>query len=153
MLDGIRTTAQRTEQTANEDLASFQRRRRSLSRDKLQCGNSALHGGAPGAGHPAASEAYYSLGNVHFRLGQQAEDLDKVGVLEGGHRAHRHAVDLNKADRCHQSGVEGAETNRDDALIGAPREETADDATRQRRYHAALQIMEQLLQSNSGEPF
>lgn len=97
------------------------------------------------------AKAYYNLGNVHFRLGQQAEDLDKLeAAWKESLTQYKHAVELDKADQdatFNKTFVE--ERLKQIALMremARQAKEAADSATRQRNYRGALQIMEQLMQ-------
>lgn len=97
------------------------------------------------------AKAYYNLGNVHFRLGQQAADLDKLEeAWKESFSQFKHAVDLDKTDQdaaFNKTFVE--ERLKQIELLRAmarQAKEAADNATRQRNYHGALQIMEQLMQ-------
>ena len=97
------------------------------------------------------AKAYYNLGNVHYRLGQQAEDLDKLEeAWKESLNQFKHAVDLDKTDQdaaFNKAFVE--ERLKQIELLRAmarQAKEAADNATRQRNYHGALQIMEQLMQ-------
>ncbi len=97
------------------------------------------------------AKAYYNLGNVHFRLGQQAEDLDKLEeAWKESAKQFNHAVDLDKTDQdaaFNKAFVE--ERLKQIELLRAmarQAKEAADNATRQRNYRGALQIMEQLMQ-------
>jgi len=105
------------------------------------------------------AKAYYNLGNVHFRLGQQAEDLDKLEeAWQEALKQYQHAIALDKADQDAAFNLAFTEERvKQIALMRALAQrakEAADDATRQRNYRGALQIMEQLLQSNvAAKPF
>lgn len=97
------------------------------------------------------AKAYYNLGNVHYRLGQQAEDLDKLEeAWQESARQYKHAVDLDNASQdatFNRAFVE--ERLKQIALLremARRAKDAADAATRQRNYHGALQIMEQLMQ-------
>ena len=97
--------------------------------------------------------AYFNLGNCHFKLGEEAKDLDAMQEKwETAIKFFQNAVTLDKADpdaihnlafakKC----VEQIEAFREAAKRAKA---AADSATRQRNYHQAYQIMEQLLQSN-----
>lgn len=97
------------------------------------------------------AKAYYNLGNVHYRLGQQAQDLDKLETAwKDAAQQYQHALALEKTDADAAFNLALVE----DRLkqIAALRElaqqakAAADAATRQRNYAQALQIMEQLKQ-------
>jgi len=97
------------------------------------------------------AKAYYNLGNVHFRLGQQAEDLDKLEeAWKESLKQFNHAVELDKTSQdaaFNKAFVE--ERLKQIALLremARRAKAAADDATRQRNYRGALQIMEQLMQ-------
>jgi len=97
------------------------------------------------------AKAYYNLGNVHFRLGQQAADLDKLEeAWKESLNQFKHAVELDKTDQdaaFNKAFVE--ERLKQIELLRAmarQAKEAADNATRQRNYRGALQIMEQLMQ-------
>jgi Ca-activated chloride channel family protein len=97
------------------------------------------------------AQAYYNLGNVHFRLGQQAADLDKLEeAWKESLKQFNHAVELDQANQdaaFNKAFVE--ERLRQIELLRAlarQAKEAADHATRQRNYRGALQIMEQLMQ-------
>lgn len=97
------------------------------------------------------AKAYYNLGNVHYRLGQQAEDLDKLEeAWQESLKQFNHAVDLDQAyqDAAFNKAFV-AERLKQIALLREMAQRAkaaADQATRQRNYHGALQIMEQLMQ-------
>lgn len=97
------------------------------------------------------AKAYYNLGNVHFRLGQQAKDLDALEeAWKESLKQFNHAVDLDKADQdaaFNKAFVE--ERLKQIALLREMAQRAkaaADAATQQRNYRGALQIMEQLMQ-------
>lgn len=104
-------------------------------------------------------QAYYNLGNTHFRMGEAAEDLDHLEESwkqAAKHYQHALALDKNDADASFNLAfVE--ERVRQIALLrelARRAKEAADAATRQRNYEEALQIMEPLLQSNAAaKPF
>jgi hypothetical protein len=96
---------------------------------------------------------------VHFRLGQQAEDLDKLEESwKEAIKQYEHAVTLDKADpdatfnlAFVKHAVEQVKLMREAALRARA---TADQEVRRRNYHRALEIMEQLLQQNiAAKPF
>ncbi len=97
------------------------------------------------------AKAYYNLGNVHYRLGQQAADLDKLEeAWKESLNQFKHAVELDKTDQdaaFNKAFVE-ERLKQIEMLRAMARQakEAADNATRQRNYHGALQIMEQLMQ-------
>jgi Ca-activated chloride channel family protein len=97
--------------------------------------------------------AYYNLGNVHFRLGQQAEDLDKLE--DSWKQAVKQFQNALALDKTHSDAIFNlAFVEARLQQIALMRElaqrakEAADDATRQRNYRQARLIMEQVLQSN-----
>ncbi|MGC3958264.1 MAG: VWA domain-containing protein [Verrucomicrobiota bacterium] len=97
------------------------------------------------------AKAYYNLGNVHFRLGQQAENLDKLEeAWKESLKQFQHSVELDKTnpDATFNKTFVEERLKQIEQLRELARQAkaAADDATRQRNYHAALQIMEQLLQ-------
>jgi tetratricopeptide (TPR) repeat protein len=105
------------------------------------------------------AKAYYNLGNVHFRLGQHAEDLDKLEEsCREAIKQYEHAVTLDKADpdaafnlAFVKHAVEQIKLLREAALRGRA---AADQEVRRRNYHRALEIMESLLQQNiAAKPF
>ena len=97
--------------------------------------------------------AYFNIGNALFRQGQAAKDLD--GMQEQWETAikyYQNAATLDKADRdaaynlaFAKKCVEQIVALREAALRARA---AADSATRQRRYHEALEIMQSLVQSN-----
>lgn len=99
------------------------------------------------------TQAYYNLGNVHFRLGEQAEDLDKLEESwKEAMKQYQNALALDKGDP--DATFNLAFVDERLKQIALMRElarrgkAAADAATRQRNYREARQIMEQLLQSN-----
>jgi Ca-activated chloride channel homolog len=97
------------------------------------------------------AKAYYNLGNVHYRLGQHAEDLDKLEeAWKESQKQFDHAVDLDKTnqDAAFNKTFVAERLKQIELLRAMARraKEAADDATRQRNYRGALQIMEQLMQ-------
>lgn len=105
------------------------------------------------------AKAYYNLGNVHYRLGQQAEELDKLEEEWRLALKHfQHAVELDAT-------YEDAEFNRAFVAerlkqielmreLARQAKAAADQATRQRNYRQARLIMEELLQANvAAKPF
>ena len=97
--------------------------------------------------------AYFNLGNTHYRLGGKAEDLDGLQELwEKAIKDYQNAVTLDKNDpdaafnlAFVKNGVEQIKRFREAARRA---KEAADEATRRREYHQALEIMENLLQQN-----
>lgn len=97
------------------------------------------------------AKAYYNLGNVHFRLGQQADDLDKLEqAWKESLKQFNLAVELDKtsADANFNKAFVAEQLRQIELLrqFAKQAKAAADDATRQRNYHGALEIMEQLLQ-------
>jgi Ca-activated chloride channel family protein len=105
------------------------------------------------------AKSYYNLGNVHYRRGQEAKDLD--GLEEAWKEAlkqYQHALALDKTDPDASFNLAFVEERvKQIALMremARQAKAAADDATRRRNYRQALQIMEQLLQSNvAAKPF
>jgi len=97
------------------------------------------------------AKAYYNLGNVHFRLGQQAEDLDKLEeAWKESLKQFNHAVDLDKTDQNAafnkafvEERLKQIEMLRE---LARQAKAAADTATQQRNYRGALEIMTQLMQ-------
>jgi Ca-activated chloride channel family protein len=105
------------------------------------------------------AQAYYNLGNVHFRLGQTAEDLDKLEESwKEAIQQYQHALALDKTDAdaafnlaLVEERVKQIQRMRE---LARRAKEEADAATRRRNYHRALEIMEQLLKNNiAAKPF
>ena len=97
--------------------------------------------------------AYFNLGNTHYRLGGKAEDLDGLQQSwEAAIKDYQNAVALDKHDP--DAAFNLAFVKRNVEQIKLLREaarrakEAADEATRRRNYHQALEIMESLLQNN-----
>ena len=96
--------------------------------------------------------AYYNLGNTHFRLGQQAEDLDKLEeAWNEAIKQFDHAVALDKTDENAafnlafvKEGLEQIKQFRE-AMRRAKSE--ADSAVRQKNYHRAVEIMDMLMKN------
>ncbi len=105
------------------------------------------------------AKAYYNLGNVHFRLGQKAEDLDQLEESwQEAIKHYQHALALEKSDPDAVFNLAFVEERlKQIALmreLAYRAKEAADEATRRRNYRGARQIMEQLLQSNiAAKPF
>ena len=103
--------------------------------------------------------AYFNLGNVHFRQGETAKDLDAMQeAWETAVKCYQNAAALDKTDA--DAGYNLALVKRFLEQIVQLREaarrakEAADDATRHRNYHQAREIMDQLLQNNpTAKPF
>lgn len=98
-------------------------------------------------------KAYFNIGNVLYRQGEQEKDLD--GVEQQWQEAiknFQNAVDLDKtdADAAHnldytKKSVAMIEQLRRAALLA---KQEADSSVRQRNYHRALEIMDQAVQHN-----
>lgn len=98
-------------------------------------------------------QAFYNLGNTQFRMGQAAKDLDDLQntwelAVKNYERAH--TLDTNDVDAAYNITF----VKNYIAQIAELRElarkakEAADDATRKRDYHRALEIMISSLQKN-----
>ena len=105
------------------------------------------------------AKAYYNLGNTHFRLGQAAEDLDKLQESWAeAIKQYQHALALDKTNPDATFNLAFVETRVKQIILmrelAKRAKEEADDATRRRNYRHAREIMEQLLQSNiAAKPF
>lgn len=105
------------------------------------------------------AKTYYNLGNVHFRLGQQAEDLDKLEESwKEAIQQYQHALALDKSDPDAAFNLTFVEERlKQIALmreLARRAKAAADEATQRRHYRGAREIMEQLLQSNiAAKPF
>lgn len=97
--------------------------------------------------------AYFNIGNAEFRIGQSGKDLDEIQKhWEEAIKNYQSAVTLDKNDadarfnlEFARHGVEQIKQLRAAALLA---KQSADQATRQRNYHRALEIMQALLQKN-----
>jgi len=96
--------------------------------------------------------AYYNLGNTHFRLGGQAEDLDKLE--EAWKEAIKHfenAVALDKTDENAAFNLafvrEGIEQIKQFREAMRRAKSDADSAVRQKNYRRAVEIMDALMQN------
>jgi tetratricopeptide (TPR) repeat protein len=98
-------------------------------------------------------QAYFNIGDVQYRLGENAKDLD--GVQQQWEQAIKSfqnavALDTNDVNAAHNLEF----TKKSVAMIEQLREaarlarQEADSAVRQRNYHRALEIMEQAVQKN-----
>jgi tetratricopeptide (TPR) repeat protein len=103
--------------------------------------------------------AWYNLGNAQFRIGQTGTDLDEIQQRwEEAIKSYQNAVTLDQKDAdaafnlaLARNGVEQIKQLRDAARLARL---AADEATRRRNYHRALEIMQALLQQNPfGKPF
>ncbi len=105
------------------------------------------------------AKAYYNLGNTHFRLGQAAEDLDKLQESWAeAIKQYQHALALDKTNPDATFNLAFVEARVKQIILmrelAKRAKEEADDATRRRNYRHAREIMEQLLQSNiAAKPF
>ena len=98
-------------------------------------------------------KAYYNIGNVQYRQGEQAKDLDGVQQMwEQSIKSFQNAVSLDKQDadatnnlQFVKASVEMIKQLREAALRA---KQEADSSVRQRNYHRALEIMEQAVQKN-----
>jgi Ca-activated chloride channel family protein len=96
--------------------------------------------------------AYYNLGNTHFRLGNQSEDLDKLEeAWKEAVKQYEHAVELDKKDEnaAHnlafvREGIEQIKQFKE-AMLRAKND--ADSAVRERNYRRAVEIMDALIQN------
>jgi Ca-activated chloride channel family protein len=97
--------------------------------------------------------AYFNMGNAQFLLGQSTNDLDELQKQwETAIQNYQNAVALNKndADAAHnlalaKHGVEEIMQLREAARQA---KEAADESTRRRNYHRALEIMRDLMRQN-----
>jgi Ca-activated chloride channel family protein len=97
--------------------------------------------------------AYFNMGNAQFRLGQLGKDLDEMQQRwEAAIKSYQNAVTLDKNDadatfnlEFAKRGVEQIKQLREAARLA---KESADEATRRRNYHRALEIMESLMKQN-----
>ncbi|MCX6895216.1 MAG: VWA domain-containing protein [Verrucomicrobia bacterium] len=97
--------------------------------------------------------AYFNIGNALFRQGQAAKDLDGMQEQwENAIKFYQYAATLDKTDRDAVYNLAFAKKCVEQivALREAARRAraAADSATRQRRYHEALEIMQPLVQNN-----
>jgi tetratricopeptide (TPR) repeat protein len=97
--------------------------------------------------------AYFNLGNTQFRLGQTNQDFDGIQQQwEAAIKSFQSAVSLDKNDKDAEANLEFAkravEWIKGLRLAARRAKELADDATRRREYHQALQIMEDQLKNN-----
>ena len=98
-------------------------------------------------------QAYYNLGNTQYRAGTTAEDLDGLQeAWEAATNSFNRAVKLDKNDLDATNNL--GFVTKQIGLIAKLREaarrakEAADEATRRRNYHQALEIMTELFQKN-----
>ena len=97
--------------------------------------------------------AYFNIGNALFRQGQAAKDLDGMQEQwENAIKFYQYAATLDKTDRDAVYNLAFAKKCVEQIVAlreAARRARTAaDSATRQRRYHEALEIMQPLVQNN-----
>jgi Ca-activated chloride channel family protein len=98
-------------------------------------------------------QAYYNLGNTQYRAGTTAEDLDGLQeAWEAATNNFNRAVKLDKTDLDATNNL--GFVTKQIGLIAKFREaarrakEAADEDTRKRNYHQALEIMTELFQKN-----
>jgi Ca-activated chloride channel homolog len=98
-------------------------------------------------------KAYFNIGNVQYRLGEAAKDLDGVQQeWEQAIKSFEDAVTLDKNDADAAHNLEF--TKKSVAMIKQLREaalrakQEADSSVRRRNYHRALEIMDQAVQNN-----
>jgi Ca-activated chloride channel homolog len=97
--------------------------------------------------------AYFNLGNTHFRIGQSAKDLDGMQESwETAIKAYQNAVALDKGDHDASYNLALVKNFVDQIVqlreLARRAKAAADEDARRRNYHAALEIMQQLLQNN-----
>ena len=97
--------------------------------------------------------AYFNLGNTHYRQGEAAKDLDALQELwETAIKDYQNAVTLDKEDPDAAFNLEfvkqSVEQIKQLRLAAMRAKAAADEATRRREYHQALEIMEGLVQKN-----
>jgi Ca-activated chloride channel family protein len=98
-------------------------------------------------------KAYFNMGNVQYRIGENAKDLDGVEQQwQEAIKSFQSAVtlDTNDVDAVHnleftKKSVVMIEQLRQAALLA---KQEADSSVRQRNYHRALAIMQQAVQNN-----
>jgi Ca-activated chloride channel family protein len=98
-------------------------------------------------------KAYYNIGNVQYRQGEQSQDLDEVEQLwKESTNSFQNAVTLNTNDVDAVNNLEFVKKGIawiEDLREAARRAELdANSSVRQRNYHRALEIMEQAVQQN-----
>ena len=98
-------------------------------------------------------KAYFNIGNVQYRQGEQQKDLDAVQQQwELAVKSYESAVNLDKTDADAAHNLEY--TKKSIAMIEQIREAArrakmaADSSVRQRQYHRALEILQQAVQQN-----
>jgi len=93
--------------------------------------------------------AFYNLGNTHFRVGEQAKDLDEMQkIWEAAQKDYERAVNLNPRDTNAVANLDFVKAQiqfiiRFRAAIQQA-QANANEATRRREYHRALEYMEPL---------
>jgi Ca-activated chloride channel family protein len=103
--------------------------------------------------------AYFNLGNTHYQRGLAAKDLDELQeAWETAVKSYENALALDKTDPDARHNLEYVKAGI--GFIAQMREaarkakEAADEATRRRNYHLALEIMQQQMQKNiAAKPF
>jgi tetratricopeptide (TPR) repeat protein len=98
-------------------------------------------------------KAYFNLGNVLYRQGEQEKDLDGVQQQwEQAVKSYQNAVTLDKndADAAHNLDYAKKSVAMIEQLREAARraKQEADSSVRQRQYHRAFEILEQAVQKN-----
>ncbi len=104
-------------------------------------------------------QAYFNIGNTQYRIGEQQKDLDGMQQQwEEAVKSFQNAVTLNTndVDAAHNLDF----TKKSVAMIQQLKElarrakSEADNSVRQRNYHRALEIMQQVMQNNiAAKPF
>jgi tetratricopeptide (TPR) repeat protein len=97
--------------------------------------------------------AWFNLGNTQFQLGQTAKDLDGVQeIWETAIKSYQNAVTLDKTDADAANNLAYAKECVAQIIrlreAATQAKSSADEATRRRNYHLALEIMESLLKQN-----
>lgn len=97
-------------------------------------------------------KAYYNIGNVHFRLGENEQELDGIERLwREAVKNYENALKLNKDDRDAAHNLQIAKNGI--AMIQQIREmvrrarESADAEIRRRNYHRAVELLEPVVQN------
>ena len=98
--------------------------------------------------------AYYNLGNVHYHLGEAEQDLDSIQKSwETAVKSYQNALALDKDDADAKFNLQFVKQNIQYLIqlraLAHRLKAEADEATRQRKYHQALQIMEKLFQNKN----
>jgi Ca-activated chloride channel homolog len=97
--------------------------------------------------------AYFNIGNAQFQLGYAGKDLDELQRWwEAAIKSYQNAVTLDKTDADAAYNLEfakrGVEQILQLRLAARQAKEAADEATRRRNYHRALEIMQGLMQQS-----